>query len=141
MYHTNPNRAFQSIKHKWENPSKWKISIPKSSANVDNASNYRPISLLLLIYCTCIRPHLEYVRQLWDPFSNKSIQSLKAVQIFACKVCLKWWDLDYDNMLQLFSLPHLSVHCEYLQCTLVVTCTFHLVSWSFNFTKPLAHTN
>ena len=34
-------------------PSKWKISsavsIPKSSANVDNPSNYRPISLLSVV--------------------------------------------------------------------------------------------
>ena len=39
---------------------------------------------LLLIYCTCIRPHLEYACQLWDPFSNKGMQSLEAVQ----KLCL-----------------------------------------------------
>ena len=43
---------------------------------------------LLLIYRTCIRPHLEYACQLWDPFLNKGMQSLKAVQKFACKVCL-----------------------------------------------------
>ena len=28
--------------------------------------------------------------------------------------CLKRWDLDYDSMLQVFSLPHLSVHHEYM---------------------------
>ena len=44
---------------------------------------------LLLIYQTCVRPHLEYACQLWDPFLNKGMQSLEAVQKFACKVCLK----------------------------------------------------
>ena len=67
---------------------------------------------LLLIYHTCIRPHLEYACQLWDPFLNKGMQSLEAVQKFACKVCLKQWDLDYDSMLQLLNLPRLSVHCS-----------------------------
>ena len=46
---------------------------------------------LLLIYCTCIQPHLEYACQLWDTFLNKGIQLLEAV---AGKVCLKQWDLD-----------------------------------------------
>jgi len=26
---------------------------------------------LLTIYCTCIRPHLEYACQFWDTFTNK----------------------------------------------------------------------
>ena len=72
---------------------------------------------LLLIYCTCIRPHLEYACQLWDPFLNKGMQSLEAVQKFACKVCLKQWELDYDSMLQLLNLPHLSAHPKYLKLT------------------------
>ena len=91
---------------------------------------------LLLIYQTCIRPHLEYMYacQLWDPFLNKGMQSLEAVQKFACKVCLKRWDLDYDSILQLLNLPRLLVRREYLKLTtmynivIVVICTFHLVS-------------
>ncbi len=53
---------------------------------------------LLLIYTTCIHPHLEYSCQLWDPFTSKGRQSLEAVQKCACKVCLKMWDLDYNTM-------------------------------------------
>jgi len=48
---------------------------------------------LLTIYCTCIRP-------LWDPFTNKVLQSLETIQKFAHKVCLKQWDLDYDAIAQ-----------------------------------------
>ena len=72
---------------------------------------------LLLFYTTCIRPHLEYACQLWDPYTSKSWLSLEAVQKFACKVCLKMWDLDYNTMLQLLNLPPLSVRREYLKLT------------------------
>ena len=88
---------------------------------------------LLLIYQTCIKPHLEYACQLWDPFLNKGMQSLETVQKFACKVCLKQWDLDYDSMLQLLNLPRLSVRREYLKLTTMYNIVsghmyFHLVS-------------
>ena len=114
---------------------------------------------LLLIYQTCIRPHLEYACQPWDPFLNKGMQSLEAVQKFACKVCLKQWDLDYDSMLQLLNLPCLSVHREYLK----LTTMYNIVSGhmyfppsifvqsnlpyylnrtsTFNFIRPFAHTD
>ena len=42
-------------------PSKWKISsvvpVPKSSANIDNPSNYRPISLLSVV-CKIMERHI-----------------------------------------------------------------------------------
>ena len=40
---------------------------------------------------------------IWDPFTNKGLQPLETIQKFACKVCLKQWDLDYDSMLQLLN--------------------------------------
>ena len=58
-------------------------------------------STMLRIYVTCIHPHLEYEYQLWDPYTTKGIiQSLELVQKFACKVCLKQWDMNYENMLE-----------------------------------------
>ena len=35
---------------------------------------------LRTLYLTCIRPHLEYAYQLWDPYTDKGIQALEAVQ-------------------------------------------------------------
>ena len=55
--------------------------------------------------------------QLWDPFSNKGMQSLEAVQKFPCKVCLKQWNLDYTSTLQMLGLPSLSVCRQYLKLT------------------------
>ena len=65
-------------------------------------------STLLRIYLTCIRPHLEYACQLWDPYTDKGTQALESVQKFACKVCLKRWDMDYESMLQQLELTSLS---------------------------------
>ena len=88
---------------------------------------------LLLIYRTCIKPHLEYACQLWDPFLNKGMQSLEAVQKFACKVCLKQWDLDYDSMLQLLNLPRLSVCRKYLR----LTTMYIIVSGHMDFSSSI----
>lgn len=113
--------------------------------------------ILLLIYLTCIRPHLEYACQLWDPSTNKNRHLLEDVQKFACRVCLKRWDLDYDSMLQLLSIPPLTIRREYLKLTTMYNIIHghsHFPSGLFahsnfpyssnrslNFTRPFAHTN
>ena len=56
-------------------------------------------STMLRIYVTCICPHLEYACQLWDPYTTKK---------FACKVCLKQWDMNYESMLEQLDLTPLS---------------------------------
>ena len=117
------------------------------------------INTLLLFYTTCIRPHLEYACQLWDPYTSKNWLSLEAVQKFACKVCLKMWDLDYNTMLQLLNLPPLSVRREYLKLTamynilngysyypsgIFVQSNNHYYSsqsTNVNFVRPYARTN
>ena len=40
----------------------------------------------------------------------KGTQALESVQKFACKVCLKRWDMDYKSMLQQLELTSLSRH-------------------------------
>ena len=72
-------------------------------------------SVLRSIYIRWIRPHLEYAVQLWDPYIMKDIRMLESVQKFACKVCLKCWDMDYDNMLHCLNLPRLSERRQYLK--------------------------
>ena len=81
--------------------------------------NWDAIQTILYIYpdnyLTCIRPHLEYAAQLWDPYNKKDIELLESVQKFACKVCLKCWDMDYQNMLHCLDIPPLSVRRRYLK--------------------------
>ena len=84
---------------------------------------------LLLIYRTCIRSHLEYACQLWDPFLNKGTQSLEAVQ----KKSVKQWDLDYDSMLQLLNLSRLSVCRKYLK----LTTMYNIVSGLMHFPSSI----
>ena len=70
---------------------------------------------LRTLYLTCIRPHLEYACQLWDPYLRKDIDRLENVQKFACKVCLGAWNLSYDEMLQKLCLPRLDSRRAYLK--------------------------
>lgn len=70
---------------------------------------------LRLLYITNIRPHLEYACELWDPSTKKDIDNLEKVQKFACRVCLKRWDLSYEDMLRLLDLPLLSTRRRYLK--------------------------
>ena len=80
-------------------------------------STWADTNTLRCLYLTCIRPHLEYACQLWDPYTSQGIQSLESIQKFACRVCLKQWDLDYDSMLQLLDIPPLSTRRKYLKLT------------------------
>ena len=90
---------------------------------------------------------------------SKSWLSLEAVQKFACKVCLKMWDLDYNTMLQLLNLPPLSVRREYLKLTAMYNILngysyypsgifvqsnnryYSSQSTNVNFVRPYARTN
>ena len=114
-------------------------------------------STMLRIYVTCIRPHLEYACQLWDPYTTKGIQSLESVQKFACKVCLKQWDMNYESMLEQLDLIPLSQHRKLLK----LITMYNIVNGSvyfptgyfvqshfpyssnhvFNYTRPFARTN
>ena len=66
-------------------------------------------STLLTVYSTCIRPHLEYASQLWDPYNKKDAELLESVQKYACKVWLKCWNMDYQNMLHCLNLLYTTV--------------------------------
>ena len=72
------------------------------------------------LYLTCIRPHLEYACQLWDPYTTEGIHSLESVQKFSCRVCLKQWNLDYDSMLELLDIPLLAARRKYIKLTTII---------------------
>ena len=80
--------------------------------NVDNHS-------LLELYSVLVRPHLEYAAPIWDPHFIKDTNKLESVQRFALKMCLKRWDLGYQDLLDLSQLPTLENRRLYLKlCTL-----------------------
>ena len=71
------------------------------------------------LYIAIIRPHLEYASQVWDPYLQKDQQTLENIQKFACRVCLKRWDLSYPAMLRTLSIPTLAARRQQLKL-----CTF-----------------
>ena len=71
------------------------------------------------LYIAIIRPHLEYASQVWDLHLLKDQQTLENIQKFACRVCLKQWDLSYPTMLRTLSIPTLAARRKQLKL-----CTF-----------------
>jgi len=94
---------------------------------------------LRCLYLTCIRPHLEYACQLWDPYATGSINMVESIQKFACRVCLRQWDLDYDSVLRLLDIPPLSTRRKYLK----ITTMNNIVSNNYYFPSGIfvAHTS
>ena len=43
-------------------------------------SSWADTNTLRCLYLTCIRPHLEYASQLWDPYQTRSGSHMKLVQ-------------------------------------------------------------
>jgi len=81
-------------------------------------SKWADTNTLRCIYLTCVRSHLEYACQLWDPYINEMSQNLESIQKFACRVCLKRWDLSYNCILQKLDLLPLTSR-KYLKLTTV----------------------
>ena len=64
--------------------------------------------LLLTLYKSFIRPHLEYAPQVWDPHLVKDIDLLEKTQKFALRVCCKDWSAPYCDLLDRCQLSSLS---------------------------------
>ena len=70
---------------------------------------------LLNLYISLVRPHLEYACQIWDPYTQISIDQLEKVQKYALRICTGQWNAGYDDLLDQFNLPRLSNRREFLR--------------------------
>jgi len=61
----------------------------------------------LLIYKTCVRPHMEYCIQAWSPHLVKDIQTLKSVQRTATRMVSMLKKLPYESRLHRLGLTTL----------------------------------
>ena len=59
------------------------------------------------LYLSLVRPHLEYVCQIWDPHLVKDKKNLEDVQKFGLRLAAHQWDSNYQDLLELFQLPTL----------------------------------
>ena len=64
-------------------------------------------SVLLKLYLSFIRPHLEYATIVWDPHLKRDIKALESVQKFALRVCMKSWHTGYADVLTAAKFPTL----------------------------------
>jgi len=85
-----------------------------------HSNTTEPFLILLNFYLNFVRSHLEYACTLWDPYTYKNIFMLESVQKFACRVCLKWWELDCDSMPHLLGITRLSTHRQSLKLVTLV---------------------
>ena len=90
---------------------------------------------LYSLYTTLVRPHLEYATPppppVWDPHLIKDITKLENVQKFAMKMCLKQWDLGYQDLIELSQLPTLQNHRLYLRL-----CTHYKIIHGYFYFPP-----
>ena len=88
-------------------------------------------------YVSLVRPHLEYVTAVWDPYRQNQVEKLEAVH--SCAVGFIKHDRDYNTSVsklkKSLSLELLSErrksHCpqkfSITQCTMILLCLFHLI--------------
>ena len=74
---------------------------------------------------------LEYAAPVWDPHLTKDTNKLESVQKFALKMCLKQWDLGYQDLLDLSQLPTLENRRLYLKL-----CTFYKIIHGYFYFPP-----
>ena len=61
---------------------------------------YKEKELIILLYKTIVRPHLEYCIQAWRPYRKKDIDMLERVQRRATKMIPKLRNISYEMRLK-----------------------------------------
>ena len=62
---------------------------------------------LVLLFKSLIRPHLEYMNQIWSPHKKKDIQEIESVQRRATKLVPELKNKTYQERLKILELPTL----------------------------------
>ena len=84
-----------------------------------NFYHFSSSHILVKLYKSLIRPHMEYACSVWDPHLKKDIQMLENVQKFPLRICSKSWNSDYDTLLGTINIPTLSNRRETLKLCLL----------------------
>ena len=98
-----------------------------------NFYHFSSSHILVKLYKSLIRPHIEYACSVWDPHLKKDIQMLENVQKFALRICSKSWNSDYDTLLGTINIPTLSNRRETLKLCLL----FNILAGRVTYIHPV----
>ena len=69
---------------------------------------YLDLKTFRMLYVRLVRPHLEYVNPVWNPYLKKHIDMIENIQRRATKLIPGLSDLSYEDRLRRLKLPSLS---------------------------------
>ena len=102
--------VFISSDLKWAKQVKYAAGKSNSMLSLlNNTFKYKDKALMKTLYCTYVRPNLEFAIQAWNPYYNKDINELEKVQRRATKLIPELRHLDYQQRLKALDLTTLEV--------------------------------
>ena len=60
-------------------------------------SNNTDPTVMVKLYLSLVRPHLEYGAQVWHPYTAKDTHTLEKVQQFGLRICTRHWNSSYQD--------------------------------------------
>ena len=120
--------------------------------------NLSPPDVLLHLYLSLVRPHLEYASVVWSPYLKKDIFHLENVQKFGLRMATKMWTYPYHYLLYrshlnslesrrsiarlctLFKLLH---QLDYAECTVSLRSKYIAIKLGLHLTlcQPFCQSN
>jgi hypothetical protein len=101
------------------NKLKWADHIQSAVAKANRAigiirNSFKSLDLisLRLLYCSLVRPHLDYAVSVWNPYFKKDINLLEGVQRRATKLTKELKNLPYETRLRKLELTTLEKRRE-----------------------------
>jgi ribonuclease P/MRP protein subunit RPP40 len=78
-------------------------------AILNNTFTYMDKNLMKTLFCTYVRPHLEFAIQAWSPYYSTDISELEKIQRRATKLIPELRHLEYEERLRMLNLASLEV--------------------------------